>query len=195
MDPSEEILDIPFKPWEYMTYTTEKKVVRSQCGVTDIHSYPAQFETIKDYNRSHWKPGDVVKFGNGISGYRKGDTWRNWFLTDDDLDAYLKKNKLYHRTIPAYARSQYAMVLARYKWTKFKGYMNFRDYGTFIMMLTGSKVGHIRKYYVTTPWTEIGRYPYTKMRYNLNRDKLFYGVDIVEDVTVFLENIVRKIAI
>ena len=189
-----ETLNVPFKPWEYMTYSTEKAVIRTRYGRSSYHSYEAQFETLKSYDRSYWKPGDVVKFGHGISGYRKSDTWRNWFLTDDDFDVYLKKNKLYHRAIPASARNQYAIVLARYKWTKFKGYMNFTDYGTFIMMLTGSKVGHIRKYYVTTPWTHIGRYPYAKMRYNKKPENLFQGVNMGDDSIIFLENLVRKLS-
>jgi hypothetical protein len=189
-----EIQNIPFKPWEYMTYTIERSVIRSQYGVKEFHSYPAQFETMKCYNRSYWKPGDVVKFGNGILNYITADTWRNWFLNEDDLDIYLKKNKLYYRGIPAYARNQYAIILARYKWTKLKDYINFRDYGTFIMMLTGSKVGYIRKYYITTPWTEIGRFPYTKMKYNKKAENLFQGIEIEDDSIVFLENLVRKLS-
>ena len=90
MDPVEEILNIPFKPWQYMTYTIERTVVRRRYGSTQIHTYPAQFETLRSYDRAYWKPGDVVKFGHGITGYRKSDTWRNWFMTSDAFDAYLK---------------------------------------------------------------------------------------------------------
>lgn len=194
MDPVEEILDIPFKPWEYITYTIKKHVVRHRYGRSNSHSYDAQFETLKNYNRSQWKLGDVVKFGCGYNQYRS-DKWQTWFLNEEDLDAYIKKHRRYDRTIPAYARNNYAIVLARYKWVKYKDYCTFRDYGTFIMMLTGSKIGHIRKYYIKCPYQVIGQYPYTKMRYNLNRDKLCHGVERVEDVTVFLENLVRKIAI
>jgi len=198
MDPVEEILNVPFKPWEHMSYTIKKTVVRTiirrRYGHRDIHSYDAQFSTLENYNRSTWKLGDVVKFGKGYH-VRKVDGWQTWFLNKMDYHEHLKRNRCYDRTIPAYARNNYAIVLARYKWTKYKDCCIFRDYGTFIMMLTGSKVGHIRKYYIKCPYQYIGRYPYTKMRYNLNREKLFHGVERVEDVKVFLENLVRKIAI
>jgi len=119
--------------------------------------------------------------------------WESWFLSEKDKDKFMKKHKYYDRKIPAYARNQYAIVLARYKWTKYKGYSIFRDYGTFIMMLTGSKVGYIRKYYITCPYQYIARYPYSKILYNLNHEKLFHGVGIEEDKTIFLENLVRKL--
>lgn len=191
MDPVEEILDIPFKPWEYMTYT---KRTNSVCRHAGHGSYIARFETLKNYNRTYWKLGDVVKFGKGYYDWNR-EGWESWFLNEIDYHEYLKRNRLYDRRTPAYARKQYAIVLARYKWVKDKGYHTFSDYGSFIMMLTGSKVGRMRKYYITTPWQEIGRYPYIKMRYNLNREKLFHGVEREEDVKVFLENLVRKIAI
>jgi len=188
------ILNVPFKPWEHMIYSTHRHVTRRRRGHSFSHSYEAVFETLKNYNRSQWKLGDVVKFGKGYH-VRKVDGWQTWFLNKMDYHEHLKRNRCYDRTIPAYARNNYAIVLARYKWTKYKDCCIFRDYGTFIMMLTGSKVGHIRKYYIKCPYQYIGRYPYTKMRYNLNREKLFHGTERVEDVTVFLENLVRKIAI
>ncbi len=189
-----ETLNVPFKPWEHMTYATIKTVShKGYGGIIRTHSYDAIFETLKSYDRSHWKPGDVIKFGDGISQRASAETWRNWFLNDADLDAYLKENRLYSYRIPAYARNQYAIMLARYKWTKFKGFGKYIDYGSFIMMLTGSKVGYIRKYYITTPWTDIGQYPYTKMRYKLNRDKLFHGVERGDDSIVFIENLVREL--
>jgi len=198
MDPVEEILNVPFKPWEYMTYSTRRFVIhpinnRRNWYKTRSHDYRAVFETLENYNKTTWKLGDVVKFGKGY--YLKAIDWQAWFLNEKDFDQYLKKHKRYNKSIPAYARNQYAIVLARYKWTKYKGYMTYIDYGSFIMMLTGSKIGHIRKYYVVNPYEFIGAYPYVKMRYNLNHDRLFHGVERVKDVTHFLENLVRKIAI
>jgi hypothetical protein len=106
----------------------------------------------------------------------------------------MRKNRLYDKRIPGYARNQYAIVLARYRWTKYKGYQNYRDYGSFIMMLSGDKIGHIRKYYATTPWGEIGRFPYTKMKYNKKPETLFQGVEIGNDSIIFLENLVRTLS-
>ena len=186
-----EILNIPFKPWEYMTYKKKYLSTRSHNGMRSNNTYVAVFETLKNYNRSHWKPGDIVKFGNGCSAWAN-DRWESWFLNEKDRDEFMKTNKYYDRTIPAYARNEYAIVLGRYKWTKYK-YYAFRDYGTFIMMLTGSKVGHIRKYYIVCPYNEIGRYPYTKMKYNKKSENLFQGVEIGDDSYIFLENLMRKL--
>ena len=62
--------------------------------------------------------------------------------------------------IPKYARNAYAIILARYKWTKYKKYMTFRDYGCIIMMLTGPRIGHVRKYYAKIPYSTVCKYPY-----------------------------------
>ena len=193
MEPSEEILNILFKPWEYMVYPSRKTVTRSQYGRSHIHTYDTQFETLKSYNRSFWKLADVVKFGRGYT-LRKADGWQSWFLGEKDFDTYLKRHRRYDRRIQAYARNQYAILLGRYKWIKYKGYNTYRDYGSFIMMLTGSKIGYIRKYYTTCPYQLVGQYPYTKDRYKLNHGKLFHGVKKVKDVKVFLENLVRKLS-
>ncbi len=178
-----------FKPWEYMTYNVHRTIIRNR---RYMHDYEAKFETLPNYNRSYWKPGDVVKFGDGFlfAHYR----WESWFLDEKDKGDFMKRNNLVNKKIPVYARNQYAIILARYKWTKFKGYRVYRDYGSIIMMLTGSKVGHIRKYYTFCPYDEVGRYPYTKMKYNLNHEKLFHGVDRGDKVEVFLENLMEKIA-
>jgi len=186
-----ETLNIPVKPWEYMTYSKVKTVKTRVRGVEGLHAYQAVFETLKDYDRSYWKPGDVVRFGDGITALAR-DRWETWFLVGEDRKQFAKENNIYDRRTPAYARSQYAMILGRYKWTKSK-WIKFTDYGTFIMMLTGEKVGHIRKYYITTPWTEIGSYPYSKMRYNLKPEKIFHGVPIGNDPINFLENITKEL--
>jgi len=79
MDPVEEILNVPFKPWEHMIYSTHRHVTRRRRGHSFSHSYEAVFETLKNYNRSQWKLGDVVKFGKGYH-VRKVDGWQTWFL-------------------------------------------------------------------------------------------------------------------
>ena len=186
-----ETLNVPFKPWEYMTYRKVKTVKTRVRGVSGLHAYNAIFETLKNYDSSHWKPGDVIRFGDGLN-FSARDRWETWFLHGEDKKRFAKENKIYDRRIPAYARSQYAMVLGRYKWTKCK-HTTYVDYGSFIMMLTGEKVGHVRKYYVFTPWTEIGSYPYTQMRYNLKPEKIFHGVPIGNNPIHFLENITKEL--
>ncbi len=190
-----ETLNVPYKPWEYMTYTVHRTITRNSQtrGKIYVTDYDAQFETLRNYNRSYWKPGDVVKFGNGFIPFANR-RWESWFLDEKAKDDFMKRNHFVNKRIPVYARNQYAIILARYKWTKFKGYANYRDYGTILMMLTGDKIGHIRKYYTTSPYDEIGKYPYTKMKYNLNHEKLFHGVDRGDKVEVFLENLMEKIA-
>lgn len=190
MEIIDEILDIPFKPWEYMTYKRRYDSVTSHGGMRNFQSYVAIFETLKNYDRSQWKLGDIVKFGSGYNAWAN-DRWEAWFLNEKDRDEFMKKHKYYNRTIPAYARNQYAIVLARYKWTKHK-YAIFRDYGTFIMMLTGSKVGHIRKYYIVCPFNRTFQYPYT-LKYEKPALKMLNGVKREDDIKVFLENLVRKL--
>ena len=191
MDVISKILNIPFKPWEYMTYTvTRHEARRYGRRRSNNYSYEAQFETLKNYNRSYWKLGDVVKFGNGLYPYIK-DSWESWFLNGKDLETFIERNNLADRRIPVYARNQYAIILARYRWIKRK-YSTFSDYGSFIMMLTGDKVGHMRKYYTSRPYEMIERYPYTK-NILIDYETLFHGVERGDDVKIFLEKLMRKL--
>lgn len=192
----DEILDIPFKPWEYMTYNSARFIRRRRSrrmgkAVYYEAHYRVTFETLQNYNRSFWKPGDVVKFGDGLN-WRGRNMWETWFLTGKEREDFIRRNRLKNKGIPVYARYQYAIILARYKWIKHK-YINFSDYGSFVMMLTGEKAGHIRKYYVASPYEVIGKYPYTITNYNMDCEKLFHGVEIEDDVYIFLENLIRKL--
>ena len=188
-----ETLNVPFKPWEYHTYTEMKYIFwRSHHrGVMD-HSYKAVFETLPNYDNSYWKPGFVVRFGDGINSWQR-DRWETWFLTGEDKKRFAKENKIYNRKIPGYARNQYAIVLGRYRWTKYK-WTTYRDYGSIIMMLTGNKVGHIRRYFLTNPYYEMGRYPYKIMKFNLKPEKIFHGVPIGNSVEEFLENLTKELS-
>ncbi len=77
------------KPWEYISHETIKKTVkrkgypvrRSTKRInfeTYIHSYPAKFETLKNYDHTFWKLGDVVRFGDGVYPTVK-KRWEYWF--------------------------------------------------------------------------------------------------------------------
>ena len=48
---------------------------------------------------------------------------------------------------PSYAKNQYGLILRRYKWTKYKFFGTFVDYGAQVKMLTGKREGHIRRFY------------------------------------------------
>jgi len=195
MDVIAEILDIPFKPWEYMTYDIRRAGYRSHRSISTTYDYDTTFETLKNYARTSWKPGDVVQFGDGLY-YTARKRWETWFLTGKDREDFLRRNRLKDKRIPVYARHQYAIVLARYRWIKYKPYRTFYDYGSFVMMLTGEKVGHIRKYYNFSPYTRIGNYPYHNLRpyHNINCEKLFHGVERGDDIYIFLEKLMRKLS-
>jgi len=189
METIDEILDIPFKPWQHMTFTTRRFGRQRNSMLYD--EYDATFETLENYNRSFWKPGDVVKFGDGLL-WRAKNKWETWFLNGKDREDFLRRNRLINKRIPVYARNQYAIILARYKWIKHK-YREFSDYGSFIMMLTGDKAGYMRKYYIVSPYELVGIYPYTTADYNIDHKKLFHGVEIEDNVYIFLENLIRKL--
>lgn len=89
--------------------------------------------------------GDIVRFANA---YFPDKSWHEWFLSEEDKKQYFRK--MQH--IPAYASAEYAVVLARYKWTKYKWHGIYRDYGSIVMMLTGDSIGHVRKYYLKHPY-------------------------------------------
>jgi len=48
---------------------------------------------------------------------------------------------------PSYARNQLGIILRRYKWTKFKSFGIYRDYGAEVKMLSGRRTGYIRRFY------------------------------------------------
>ena len=48
--------------------------------------------------------------------------------------------------VPKYAKEQFAVVLERYRQTRSYSYVTYYNYKTKVMMLTGSKKGHVRTY-------------------------------------------------
>jgi len=101
------------------------------------------------------RKGDIVKFGSGY--YEVLNDWKSWFIKDQE-----DKKKFWQRDIriPYYAQNNYAIVVNRYRWLKYK-YRKFMDYGAVIMMITGNNIGHIRKYYShSRPFLVKAAYPY-----------------------------------
>ncbi len=118
------------------------------------------------------KRGDVVKFNSMYYESDFGD-WRDWFLNS-------KKDKEQHWTvrtdIPKYAHNQYAILLCRYRITKFKRIKTFKDYTSYFMFITGPKIGKI-KVYNTAPHTFISSFPYTRTSKRLEDILKYYNID------------------
>jgi hypothetical protein len=174
------------KPWEKDRYETTKscKMRYPRGNVTECR---VVYDTDIDYSKTYWKLGDIVQFGTSYHDYEVRYSWRQWYLTEKDLQKYIKENcpRRYHT--PLYAQNQYAIILSRYKLTKYKWHGKFRDYGTVIMMLSGSHIGHIRRYFVCRPWNKIDTYPY-----QYDQTELLQGTTVGTDVKNFLERLMRK---
>jgi hypothetical protein len=129
-------------------------------------TFKAQFKLIQDRKGNYWSRGDIILFNSGYYNWNfdRRSPWKKWFLTKETYLEALKNDAatLSDKKVPNYARLEYGMLLARYKWIKDKNYHGkiYQDYGSIIMMLTGSKVGHIRRYYLKTPYAQVSKYPY-----------------------------------
>lgn len=119
------------------------------------HTYHRTIEYLDDNPRQFWRKGDIVKFDDGII-YPWGETWEKWFMIKED---WLKTLPRHGRT-PKYASEEYAVITGRYRVIKYKFGYEFKDYGIIIMMLTGPKKGHIRKYYIKYPFDIVSVFPY-----------------------------------
>lgn len=133
------------RPWEE---EPERYSYSTRCrGVANCVREP-----IEDA-RTIWKRGDIIKFGHG---YFNSHDYKDWFLSNEDKVKYMERDK----RIPRYACNQYAIVMTRYRVVKNKYGSIFRDYGSHIMMLTGSRIGKMRRYYVANPFERVDRFPY-----------------------------------
>lgn len=189
-------------PWQHERYVNYESVFEGHIDIPK-HAYNIMFgvkrhcltvyETLSDYSRSYWKVGDLVKFNHGFMAFDVNEEWQSWFMNEDDLQRHLEENCKPHEKVPSYARNQYAIILGRYKYTKYK-IRTFRDYGSVLMMLTGDAIGHIRRFYNCAPWDRVDMYPYYNKIKQLDCNSLFHGVKLQRDVTKFLEELMRKIA-
>lgn len=168
-------------PWEHDILFRDQR-----CCLT-------QYEVLSNYDLTYWKIGDLIKFQHGFIGFDRNEEWQSWYLKDEDLQKYLEENFPRHEKVPKYARNQYAIILARYKFTKFKC-KTFRDYGSIVMMLTGSNVGHIRRFYNCSPWDRVDMFPYCNIEKHIDHDTLFHGVKINRNKLKFLEKLMEKIS-
>jgi len=143
-------------PWKIPGYTVRKKYNRNPRSTyrrdIPLRRYTARFEYVIPGKGTSFNQGDIIQF---YSSYYRKFSWQEWFVPEDDKKGVYKKNK----DVPGYAGKQFAIILARYKWRKFKYDKIYSDYGTIVMMLTGKKVGHVRKYYLKTPWNVVAQFP------------------------------------
>jgi hypothetical protein len=151
------------EPWGETYWESHQGYNFGWAGQRATHfEFQAQFKLVQDTPQGFWKRGDIILFGSGYWNWHKQYEWKKWFMTQEDYLNNLHNDESISRDkrIPMYARSEYGMMISRYKWIKDKGYKVFYDYGSIIMMLTGSKAGHIRRYYIKTPYNFLTSYPY-----------------------------------
>jgi hypothetical protein len=143
------------KPWEHdKPYSDEYEGFNWRLRKSYI--YKRVYHTVRDSSRLNLRKGDIIKFGSGYNEYLSG--WPEWFLMSRE-----DKKKFWRRNItPFYAQNQYAIVMNRYVWKKFKRWMAYSDYGVIIMMITGPQIGHIRKYYTNRPFKIKSSYPHNE---------------------------------
>jgi len=154
------------QPWGETRYEWHKGW-NIQCRATQrpfYFDFMAQFKLVKERKQSYWKRGDIVLFDTGYHnwGFNHRWPWKKWFMQKNEYLNALKDDAMTvrNRKVPLYARSEYGILLSRYKWIKDKEYKVFSDYGSIVMMLTGPKPGRIRKYYIQTPFGVVSSYPY-----------------------------------
>jgi len=122
-----------------------------------IHfSYNAYYCLVK-HSRTYPR-GAIIQFDYGCQEYVQ-EEWQRWFYEKDDFLNYLYKNKKRNKKVPLYARTEYAMIVSRYKWIKQK-HKCYVDYGTIVMMLTGQRIGHVFKVYLSCPFGVISEFPF-----------------------------------
>lgn len=152
------------QPWG-QTYTETHQGRSYHWNGAIDQMFTAQFKLIKDSKQGYWLRGDIVRFGSGYYDFqfRQKYPWKHWFLEKEDYLNALHKSchALLHGKIPLYARMEFGLMVSRYKWIKFKNdFQIYQDYGSIILMLTGSKAGHMRRFYLKSPFEIIARYPY-----------------------------------
>lgn len=157
-------------PWE------KENVYGQKCGLRYRNEeYHYVKEHLSDNPKFFLRKGDIVKFQDcRIKPYY--ENWQQWFMTHKDYRKTWRKDPV----VPYYASNRFAVIAARTKITKFK-YRTFTDYGCVVMMLTGEKAGHIRRYFMKKPFDLKIPFP-RKIKYKYILKALpDYIVDIFND--------------
>ena len=158
-------------------------------------TYEATFEIIHDQGRCYWKTGDIVQFDSGYHrSWKYEQRWQSWFMEKDKYLQFLKENCARRTQVPMYAAHQFGIILNRYKWVKHKMLKKYSDYGSIVVMLTGKRAGHIRKYYTTSPWTWVGSYPYDHIGVRYLEIEPVVKELWSDNLNQFLKNVVEKLS-
>lgn len=104
-------------------------------------------ELVKDSTRSRNRIGSIVKINSSFRSTHFND-WQEWFLTKHDK----RKKRTKIPWAPLYCSNEYGIIVNRYRIVKHKGYSVFKDYGIVIMMITGPKIGKVKRFYMSTPY-------------------------------------------
>jgi hypothetical protein len=180
-------------PWEpYKKSTAYRARSWRQRG---SYTCKQTLEHIPDSTKQNWRKGDLIKFENGLRWYKQQNTWEEWFLSDKDYVKFLKDSKDRNPAVPIYAAKQYAIIIGKYRVVKEK-YAVFSDYGSVVLMLTGSRKGHVRRYFGRSPFYKISEYPHIEIP-----DKMIEFSEIIKDHkedsdkcrNSFVSNIYKKI--
>jgi hypothetical protein len=152
------------EPWEHESFDSRNYYTTrfsSRYGIlhpNGCKEYKTRYETVSDSEKLVTRKGDIVKFGSGYHKQLHFGDWKDWFLTSKN-----DKKKFWSRDprIPKYADHQYALIVNRYRWIKFKYKSDtFIDYGKILMFITGDKLCKIRRYYATAPYKTLYSFPH-----------------------------------
>lgn len=150
-------------PWEehsenykYLGATFHRSPSFPGYGKSATFEYDGVKQYIKDSPAQRHRKGDIVKFDDGFIRPIIPN-WKDWFIPRITR----KKKEMYwlrDPKIPRYADNQLALIIGRYRKVKYK-WTTFLDYGSVVMMLTGPKAGHIRRYFIKSPFKTKVVYP------------------------------------
>jgi hypothetical protein len=184
-----------YKPNEYTTRRTGTGRHYRHASIF-VETYDSTYTTLDEPKHAVWWKGDLIKFKSSFFQSRKYDqAWQSWVLLPDQYFNFLKRNCRKNGVVPMYAHHQYAIILNRYRWTKQKYDKVFRDYGSIIMMLSGRRAGHIRRYFMTSPWEWVAKFPYDDNKFihpDLPKIMPLIEDSLDDDLQVFLKNITEK---
>lgn len=159
------------------------------------------YETIPDHPQLKRRKGDIFQFSCGYFKHNFND-WKDWFLTEEEKIKYWKRD----RRIPNYAINEFGIIVNRYKCAKVKKYVigssttyTYTDYGSMFMLITGSRMTHIRKYYGVHPMTLTSKFPHIQKDGNIyvnikkpfsviNKEWFLYKFNLSK----FIKNILKK---
>lgn len=162
---------MPWEPYEFTEtrfYSNRRRINTYRINTYNPGTYERTVKHLSDRKVYNLRKGDLIKFNNGRCSWDLEDRWEDWFLSEVDYLKYIKNLNIRDKTLPLYAINQYGIIVGRYVIKKYKEAIIYRDYGSYIMMLTGIKKGYIRKYYTKYPFNIVSVFPYKKIHKTLN---------------------------